>query len=118
VFCLHFGLFESDRQIQIQKLMQRVQSQVPDDAPLIIAGDFNDWRRKGHQSIVSSSLNISEAFLQFNGFHANTFPNFFPVLPLDRVYYRNLKPIQAQVLNQPIWKSLSDHLPLFVQFEL
>ena len=40
------GLFERGRQWQIQALVDRIRETVPRDAPMIIAGDFNDWRRK------------------------------------------------------------------------
>lgn len=36
----------------------------------------------------------------------------FPVLPLDRIYLRNLRVVQARVLSGLPWSLLSDHLPL------
>ena len=36
------------RQQQLDLLCQIVRTEVPDDAPLIVAGDFNDWRRRAH----------------------------------------------------------------------
>ncbi len=43
---VHLGLFERGRRWQVQALCERIRESVPADAPLIIAGDFNDWRRK------------------------------------------------------------------------
>src|SRR6185437_14323008 len=47
---VHLGLFERGRQWQIQALIERIESAVPHAAPLIIAGDFNDWRSKGDRA--------------------------------------------------------------------
>ena len=44
---VHLGLFERGRQWQIRALCERIRATVPEDAPLIIAGDFNDWRQQG-----------------------------------------------------------------------
>ena len=40
------AFFERGRPWQIQALVDRIRATVPRDAPMIIAGDFNDWRRK------------------------------------------------------------------------
>jgi endonuclease/exonuclease/phosphatase family metal-dependent hydrolase len=42
-FVVHLGLFARSRSRQILALANRIRAQVPDDAPLLIAGDFNDW---------------------------------------------------------------------------
>ncbi len=44
--CLHLALNESGRRKQIHQLSERIRRMVPDSAPLIIAGDFNDWRQR------------------------------------------------------------------------
>ena len=49
---VHLGLFERGRQWQIRALCERIRATVPDDAPLIIAGDFNDWRHKANRLLV------------------------------------------------------------------
>ena len=48
VHCLvvHLGLFAGGRSRQIQALVERIKRLVPDDAPLLIAGDFNDWNNR------------------------------------------------------------------------
>ena len=49
-FCVHLALGERSRQMQIGAVIERIRSEVPADAPLILAGDFNDWRnRAGHR---------------------------------------------------------------------
>jgi endonuclease/exonuclease/phosphatase family metal-dependent hydrolase len=41
-----------------------------------------------------------------------------PALRLDRIYVRNLKASQPQVLAARPWSHLSDHAPLSVEIEL
>ncbi|WP_269498885.1 endonuclease/exonuclease/phosphatase family protein [Castellaniella sp. S9] len=45
VHCIvvHLGLLARGRSRQVQALVERIGRLVPDDEPLLIAGDFNDW---------------------------------------------------------------------------
>ena len=115
-FCVHLGLFEKDRSEQIRKLSARIKKLVPSNDALIIAGDFNDWRQSATDLLISG-LKVKEAFLETTGKHANTFPSWFPCLPLDRVYYRNLNCTSVKVLHGNLWKKQSDHLPILAEFE-
>lgn len=110
-FCIHFGLFEKDRKNQILKLAQKISNTVPARAPLIIAGDFNDWRENA-SDLLLEKLNLKEVFLNTSGKHAATFPAWLPFLALDRVYYKNLECASAFALRSGIWSGLSDHLPI------
>ena len=42
----HFGLIHSSRVRQVQRLADYLEREVPPDALLIVAGDFNDWGEK------------------------------------------------------------------------
>ncbi|ARP88286.1 endonuclease/exonuclease/phosphatase family protein [Bordetella genomosp. 9] len=42
-FVVHLGLFAGSRTRQIQALVDRIDRMVPPGAPMVIAGDFNDW---------------------------------------------------------------------------
>lgn len=48
VHCLvvHLGLFGGGRSRQIGALVERIKAWVPDDEPILIAGDFNDWNNR------------------------------------------------------------------------
>ncbi len=48
VHCLvvHLGLFAGGRTRQIMALVERIRRVVPDGAPMIIGGDFNDWSNR------------------------------------------------------------------------
>ncbi len=116
-FCIHFGLFEKDRKNQILALAKKISSSVPEKAPLIIAGDFNDWRENASDLLIEK-LQLNEVFLNRNGKHASTFPAWLPFLALDRVYYRNLGCTSALALKDGIWKGLSDHLPILAELIL
>lgn len=116
VICMHLGLLGSERRHQIQALVDLVNHKVPKDAPLIIAGDFNDWQCKLDKQLANK-LGVKEAFREFKGKPARTFPSHLPMLQLDRIYYRHLKVKNAERLADPHWRQLSDHCPLFVEFD-
>ncbi|MCB1968668.1 MAG: endonuclease/exonuclease/phosphatase family protein, partial [Candidatus Accumulibacter sp.] len=42
-FVVHFGLFARSRQRQLDVLIRWIRDEVARDAPVIVAGDFNDW---------------------------------------------------------------------------
>jgi endonuclease/exonuclease/phosphatase family metal-dependent hydrolase len=116
VVCVHFGLFEKSRRNQTQKLIEHIQKNIPADDPLIIAGDFNDWQERcTHQ--LETDLGVSEVFKTLQGRHAKTFPSFFPVLRMDRIYIKNLTPLKADALKDAPWTQLSDHLALLADLK-
>ena len=59
--CAHLGLFEESRVRQADAMIARIRSHVPADAPLVIAGDFNDWRHRLGKKLVDS-LDVREVF--------------------------------------------------------
>ena len=106
--CVHLDLFERGRELQIERIVKRIHEHVPDGHPLIIAGDFNDWRENASQSL-ESELGVKEVFMSLYGRHARSFPAWFPFLPLDRIYIRGFRGIEANCFTVPPWDSLSDH---------
>lgn len=113
VICAHLGLLESQRQEQIRRLAALIQAQVPPEAPLIVAGDLNDWRQRGHPALLQAGLR--EVHHSLRGRLARTFPARLPVLPLDRIYVRNLEPVSVRVLSQAPWNRLSDHAAVLAE---
>ena len=75
LLCIHFGLFKSERLSQYQSLIQTINTIIPADEPLIMAGDFNDWRCDLSESLASE-WDIHEAFYCLEGKHARSFPCF------------------------------------------
>ncbi len=117
VICAHLGLAESHRQQQLELLCHIVRDEVPLDAPLIVAGDFNDWRGRAHE-VLEQGAALHEVFVQANGSAAKTFPARFPMLPLDRIYVRNAGVHAPVALPRKPWSHLSDHTPLVAEIEL
>ena len=112
---MHLGLRESHRNEQLGLLMQRL-AEMPDDASVIVAGDFNDWRQRADALLKPCGLR--EVFAEHHGKPARSFPARLPTLRLDRIYVRNLKASQPKVLANRPWSHLSDHAPLSVEIEL
>jgi endonuclease/exonuclease/phosphatase family metal-dependent hydrolase len=108
--CVHLGLRESHRRRQLERLCGLVSDEIPTDAPLVVAGDFNDWRLRGHPRL--SRCGLQEAFERTHGQLARTFPARYPTLRLDRIYLRNARAEQAATLSSRPWSHLSDHAPL------
>lgn len=115
VICLHFDLSERGRRKQIQSLREHIDRNVPADAPLIVAGDFNDWREKATQEL-GRTLGLNEAFHSSVGEHPRTFPIWLPLLKLDRIYFRGLKVERADCLTGAPWNELSDHAAIYAEF--
>jgi endonuclease/exonuclease/phosphatase family metal-dependent hydrolase len=114
--CVHLGLLERHREQQIELLCAVIRDEIPADAPVIVAGDFNDWRQRGHRRIAQCGLR--EVFLEASGRLARTFPARWPLLPVDRIYLRNLRAHAPRVLHARPWSHLSDHAPLLAGIEL
>ena len=115
--CVHFGLFAIERKSQLDALTAIVSKFVPDDQPLIIAGDFNDWNGKLNRQVIER-LGVQEALSCVHGSPARTFPAQLPVLPVDRIYFRNLELLDAEKLAGRPWNRLSDHCALTATFRL
>jgi endonuclease/exonuclease/phosphatase family metal-dependent hydrolase len=115
--CVHLGLAESHRQQQLEQLAAMVRSEVPENAPLVVAGDFNDWRKRAHDYLWKE-VGLREIFVTAYGEAAKTFPAVFPMLSLDRIYVRNCSVHLPVVLPRKPWAHLSDHAPLVAEIHL
>lgn len=115
--CVHLGLAEAHRLKQMHMLCDMVHKDIPASAPVIAAGDFNDWRRRAHR-VLEQGAGMHEVFVKANGKAARTFPARFPLLQLDRIYVRNAIGHAPVVLPATPWSHLSDHAPLAAEIEL
>lgn len=109
--CVHLGLFAHGRRKQLEALEQRLHELVPRDAPLIVAGDFNDWRGNASKLLVQG-LELKEAFEFTRGRAARSFPSALPVFRLDRIYVRGFHVKHAHVHHGHPWSRISDHAAL------
>ncbi|MBS0336284.1 MAG: endonuclease/exonuclease/phosphatase family protein [Proteobacteria bacterium] len=107
--CIHLSLDERGRRRQIEAMATHLS--VPRDAPMIVAGDFNDWRHSA-SGAMSRRLGLEEVSVTHSGKPARTFPSIMPVLRLDRIYVRGFEVLGAQAHRGAPWRILSDHLAL------
>ncbi|NGY05865.1 endonuclease/exonuclease/phosphatase family protein [Solimonas terrae] len=114
--CVHLGLREAHRRQQLQQLCELIGTEVPSDAPLLVAGDFNDWWLRANRRLQACGLR--EAFVECRGHLARSFPVRWPLLKLDRIYYRNARIDNPQVLSATPWSRLSDHAALTAEVHL
>jgi len=117
LICVHLGLFEFERERQLATLSKRIQSHVPIHEPLIIAGDFNDWRGRAEYHL-HHELGVKEVFKTTHGAYARTFPAWLPLLSMDRIYFRGLEAVNCIKLHGQPWHRLSDHIPLLAEFKI
>ncbi len=119
---VHFGLFRGGRRRQIQRLAEYLARQVPREEPLIVGGDFNDWRGElGAELAALGLLDVStRAAPQGDALHPRwhhrmrTFPALLPLMPLDRIYVRGFAAHGVGLGWGTDWARLSDHAPLLV----
>jgi endonuclease/exonuclease/phosphatase family metal-dependent hydrolase len=117
--CVHLALTARGRGRQLERLRQRVERLVPADAPLIVAGDFNDWywrHRATHE--FAHPLNMHEVFEADGGRPARSYPALLPFLRLDRIYVRGFHVRGANVLRGRGWRVSSDHSALSCDLSL
>ncbi|NMG36898.1 EEP domain-containing protein [Azoarcus sp. TTM-91] len=114
--CVHLGLMAGSRRRQMEALALRMERLAADGAPMIIAGDFNDWRNHA-DDLLCRRLGVVEAF-SATGVPARSFPSALPLFRLDRIYVRGFDVKQAKVhFGQP-WSRISDHAALTADLEL
>jgi endonuclease/exonuclease/phosphatase family metal-dependent hydrolase len=114
VVVAHFGLIHSGRVRQVRRLAEFIEANVPRDATLIVAGDFNDWGEKLDRPMREIGLTRA---LPPNALSRPTFPSLVPVFALDRIYTRGLECLSTFVPRGAAWARMSDHLPLVAEFQ-
>jgi endonuclease/exonuclease/phosphatase family metal-dependent hydrolase len=131
LICAHFGLAKRSRMRQADAVSRFVEREIPVAAPLILAGDFNDWQR-GVDAQLRERLGVQDVFDEVApgnwvgrllGWRspvrvARTFPSLVPWLTLDRIYLRGFHAIGAHVPRGRSWARCSDHAPLIADLEM
>jgi endonuclease/exonuclease/phosphatase family metal-dependent hydrolase len=110
----HFGLIHASRVRQVDRLAEFIAEEVPDDAPLLVAGDFNDWGERLDALMHAAGLRRARC----GSTVPRTFPSRVPVFALDRVYIRGLRCLSTTVPRGTAWARMSDHLPLLVELTI
>lgn len=106
VIVVHLGLIHASRRRQVAALGRYLAEAVPPQAPLVVAGDFNDWSERLHAELAPLGLHT------LRDARVPTFPARLPLLALDRIYVRGLRLLALHAPHGGPWARLSDHLPL------
>ena len=112
VLVVHLGLIKGSRVRQLAQVQRFIAREIPVDAPLVVAGDFNDWGRTVQGALGEAGL------AAFGSERQPTFPSRLPLVQLDHVYARGMEPLGLYVPRGRIWGQMSDHLPLIAEFDL
>ena len=114
--CVHLSLHERGRRRQLDAIAERLQEFAAKRMPIIIAGDFNDWRQRATR-ILEQSLGMTEVSAAAGGSPQRTFPSLLPLLQLDRIYVRGFRVLGSRVHGGAPWSLLSDHLAVSAELE-
>ena len=109
--CVHLSLFARSRRRQMNALADAIEELVPPHSPLIIAGDFNDWRNRASGLLVDR-LCLTEVCAGSERRPPRSFPSAVPLLRLDRIYVRGFAIAGVEVLSGQAWSRISDHAAL------
>jgi len=100
----HLGLFPAERRHQAAILARTAGAAAE---PLVVAGDFNDWRRRGPVTSALSRVMPGRTEIA-------TFPAKLPLGKLDRIYCRPAGILLASWTDRSA-REASDHLPLIAE---
>ncbi len=110
IIVVHLGLIRASRLRQLAQVVRYIRREIPHLAPMVVAGDFNDWG-----DAVRSALRGCDLY-EFERAGTSTFPSRLPLLQLDHIFARGLLPVSLEVPRGRIWGRMSDHLPLIAEF--
>ena len=89
IVCLHLGLTQRGRNQQLDQICRRI-GRLPATDPVIVGGDFNDWRGRV-SPVLFERHGLREAHETAHGRKAKTFPIKLPLLSVDRIYSRGFE---------------------------
>ncbi len=113
LLCAHLALTRAARLRQMQWIAEWIVASAP-AGPLILAGDFNDWRNDS--AALFGAIGLSEVATAL-GHHGKTFPSFSPALALDKMFVREMTPLEwIAPRHKTAW--LSDHLPYMARLRV
>ena len=113
--CVHLSLFGVSRRLQMDALARYLDALDDPDAPLIIAGDFNDWRDRAGK-YLARRLGLREVFTTHDSHPEirpiRSFPAGLPLFRLDRIYVRGFAVHDTVIHQGGVWAKISDHAAL------
>jgi len=106
VLVTHFGLALNERRRQAQALLKILRQQKANYALTLVIGDINEWRPRGF-ALYSLNHHLGKAP------SLRTFPSFFPVFALDRIWVNPRAALMhIKIANNGLVRTASDHLPI------
>ncbi|MDR2188528.1 MAG: endonuclease/exonuclease/phosphatase family protein [Azonexus sp.] len=118
--CAHLSLFGYSRRKQLAALADYLNGMGDPAAPLIVAGDFNDWSNRAGK-LLEKLLGVEEVFTRPNRLGRRTpvrsFPAALPLFRLDRIYVRGFAVRRTEVHHGLPWSKISDHAALSAYLE-
>jgi endonuclease/exonuclease/phosphatase family metal-dependent hydrolase len=115
VVVVHLGLIKSSRRRQVAQLCTFIQREIPKNAPLLVAGDFNDWGSASETVLKAEQLYAFKTN-PITSKKLRTYPARLPLVQFDYVFARHLSATNATVPSGMHWARMSDHLPLIADF--
>ena len=114
--CVHLSLHERGRNRQLEAISGRLKEIASRELPIIVAGDFNDWRHRA-SAILERQLEMTEVSVAQSGRAPRTYPSMLPLFRLDRIYVRGFSVAGSRVHGGKPWSMLSDHLAVSAEIE-
>lgn len=106
VVVTHLGLAVNERRRQAQALLKILHAPGENYELTVVLGDINEWRPRGFATCTL------DAYLG-KMYSPRTFPSFFPVFSLDRIWVAPKAALQAITIpNNGLARVASDHRPL------
>jgi endonuclease/exonuclease/phosphatase family metal-dependent hydrolase len=113
---VHLGLAEAERAWQMRHLLHHPLFRETGDVPVLIAGDFNDWRNRlaAGPMIEHGYYHVTHPPSRFR-----SFPAYFPLGSLDKAFCANgIAVAEARVVGGTYARYASDHRPLVIDFHV
>jgi endonuclease/exonuclease/phosphatase family metal-dependent hydrolase len=105
VLATHLGLHARERKHQVELLLAILNQERKSDCTVLL-GDINEWRPQG---FAIRALNSRLG----RGISARTFPSFYPVFALDRIWISpRTSLVERTIPHHRLARSASDHLPI------
>ncbi len=118
VYNVHLGLARYERRLQIERLVTEIDGTVGSRAPVIVLGDTNDWRDRLFPGVLAAA-GFRRRRLRRRGRPHGSFPSWYPVADIDRVYARGavrlLRVFPSRLASA---RTASDHLPVIADVEI
>jgi endonuclease/exonuclease/phosphatase family metal-dependent hydrolase len=119
IFNTHFGLSANERSLQAETLLGPgwIGHERCRRAPVLLLGDFNAVPSSRAFRVIAERLHVAAP--RADGRWRATFPARLPLLRLDHIFHNDrLRLVEARVVDTPLARKASDHLPILAEFEL